>query len=263
MISRPRNNDRLLPASLGFRSGSMSVHTSRTMMLDDLTVLLDRVPFQAIKDGYLSAVLEENVLGKPTRSTRERSAKRLSELYALDASCPLFRLLRHYWTVDRAGRPMLAFLAAAARDPLLRQTTPFVLGVPIGESLRAEQIGNHLEEIYPGRFQATTRHSTAQNLASSWTQAGYLQGKVRKVRTRPRITPVVLAYAITLGHLCGLRGKMLLQSPWVQLLDREPDDLNHLAFEASAQGWINYKTAGGVIEITLHTIPATKAEGHE
>ena len=107
---------------------------------------------------------------------------------------------------------MLAFLTAAARDPLLRETTPFVLGVPIGESIEAEQVANHLGENYPGRFQATTQHSTAQNLASSWTQAGYLQGKVRKKRTRPRITPVVLTYAVTLGHLCGLRGKMLLQS---------------------------------------------------
>ncbi len=61
-------------------------------MLDDLALLLDRVPPQAIKDGYLSAVLEENVLGKPTRTTRQRSAKRLTELYSLDSSCPLFRL---------------------------------------------------------------------------------------------------------------------------------------------------------------------------
>jgi hypothetical protein len=73
----------------------------------------------------------------------------------------------------------------------------------------------------------------------------------------------LLAYAITLGHLCGLRGKMLLQSPWIQLLDRNSEELNTLAFEASGQGWINYKTAGGVIEITLHVIPAKKAEGHE
>ena len=112
-------------------------------------------------------------------------------------------------------------------------------------------------------FQATTKHSTAQNLASSWTQAGYLQGKVRKMRTRPRSTPVVLTFALTLGHLCGLRGKMLLQSLWVQLLDRKPAELNDLASEASSQGWINYKTAGGVVEITLPEIPAKKAEGLE
>ncbi len=154
-------------------------------MLDDLAILLDRVPPEAIKDGYLTAVLEENVLGKPTRTTRERSAKRLFELYALDTSCPLFRLLRHYWSLDRAARPLLAFLMAAARDPLLRETTPFILSVPSGEKIGPEKIASHLGETYPGRFQATTKHSTAKNLASSWTQAGYLQGKVRKTANAP------------------------------------------------------------------------------
>src|SRR5271157_2923069 len=158
---------------------------------------------------------------------------------------------------------MLAFLTAVARDPLLRGMTPFVLRVPIGEVVGAHDIGSHLGEIYPGRFPPTTKHSTAQNLASSWTQAGYLQGKVRKVRARPLVTPVVLTYAVTLGHLCGLRGKMLVHSPWTDLLDRKPAELLDLAFAASSQGWINFKTAGGVVEITLPEIPPKKAEGLE
>jgi len=251
------------PESLGFRTGLMSVHTSRTMMLEELGLVLDRVPQIARKGEYELAIVEQNVLGKPTRTTRQRSLRRLTDLYALDPACSVFRLLRIYWSVDPAGRPMLAFLTAVARDPLLRGITPFVLQVPIGELVGPQEIGIHLGEKYPGRFQATTRHSTAQNLASSWTQAGYLQGKVRKIRTRPRITPVVLTYAVTLGHLCDLRGKMLLQSPWVQLLDRKPAEFNDLASEASSQGWINYKTAGGVVEITLPEIPAKKAEGLE
>ena len=83
------------------------------------------------------------------------------------------------------------------------------------------------------------------------------------MRTRPRVTPVVLTYAVTLGHLCGLRGKMLLHSTWTELLDRKPAELQDLAFEASSQGWLNYKAAGGVVEITLPEIPAKKAEGLE
>jgi len=249
------------PESLGFRTGSMSVHTSRTMMLEELGLVLDRVPQIARKGEYERAIVEQNVLGKPTRTTRQRSLRRLTELYALDPACSVFRFLRIYWSVDPAGRPVLAFLAAVARDPLLRGMTPFVLGVPIGEVVGAHEIGSHLSEMYPGRFQATTKHSTAQNLASSWTQAGYLSGKVRKVRVWPLVTPAVLTYAVTLGHLCGLRGKMLVHSPWTDLLDRKPAQLLDLAFEASSQGWINYKTAGGLVEITFPEIPAKKAEG--
>gem|GEM_PF-253440 len=249
------------PESLGFRTGSMSVHTSRTMMLEELGLVLDRVPQIARKGEYELAIVEQNVLGKPTRTTRQRSLRRLSELYALDPACLVFRFLRIYWNVDPAGRPMLAFLTAVARDPLLRGMTPFVLGVPIGEVVGPQEIGIHLGEKYPGRFQATTKHSTAKNLASSWTQAGYLQGKVRKVRVRPLVTPVVLTYAVTMGHLCGLRGKTLVHSPWTDLLDRKQAELLDLAFEASSRGWLNYKAAGGVVDITFPEFPALRAGG--
>ena len=43
----------------------------------------------------------------------------MEEPYSLDPNCVLFRLLRHFWPVDQASRPLLAFLTAAAGDPLL------------------------------------------------------------------------------------------------------------------------------------------------
>ncbi|HEV3342286.1 MAG TPA: hypothetical protein VG125_18095 [Pirellulales bacterium] len=247
----PHKKSKLLPAALGFRDGTMSVHTSRTMMFDELAALLDKVPCTARPDAYVKAIVEENLLGKPTQTTRQRTAKRLEELYALDPGCTLFRLLRHFWAAGQASRPMLAFLAAAARDPLLRETTPFVLGIAVGEAVDAALIGRHLKEKYPARFKPTTQHSTAQNLASSWSQAGYLTGKVKKKRSRPGVTPAVAAFAVLLGYLCSLRGKLLLDSTWTRLLDRSPADLVDLVTDASRQGWLTYKAAGSVAEITF------------
>ncbi len=146
---------------------------------------------------------------------------------------------------------MIAFVAACARDPLLREATPFNLGLTPGSDVNAVQIGAFLDEKYPGRFRPTTRHSTAQNLASSWTQAGFLAGKVKKTRTKPRVTPVVAAFAVVLGFLCGLRGKPLLDTTWTRLLDRSPAEIADLVIEASRQGWLNYKGAGSVVEITF------------
>ena len=119
-----------LPESLGFRDGTSSVHTSRTMMLGELSLVLEHVGAKAKSDEYRSAVVEQNVLGKPTQTTRKRTAERLVELYALDQTRPVFRLLRHFWSADASARPMLAYLAAAARDPVLRETTPFVVAIP-------------------------------------------------------------------------------------------------------------------------------------
>src|SRR6266849_6693123 len=251
--------------SLGFRNGTTSVHTSRTMMLDELSLVLEKVTTNAKSDAYLSAIVEENVLGKPTQTTRLRTAKRLEELYSLDPSCTLFRLLRHFWQPDQAGRPMLAFLAAAARDPLLRETTPFVQGIAMGEPMTPDEIANHLNEKYATRFQASPALATAQRLASSWTQAGYLTGKVKKRRSRPTVTPVVAAFAVLLGYLCGLRGKLLVDSTWTRLLDRSPADLAALVIEGSRHGWLTYKAVGSVIEITFPGLlrPQEEKAAHE
>jgi hypothetical protein len=173
--SRPRQ----LSESLGFREGTTSVHTSRTMMLDELSLLLAKVSANGKAASYIAAIVDENALGKPTQTTRQRTAKRLEELYSLDPNCTLFRLLRHFWPTDQAARPMLASLAAAARDPLLRETTPFVQGIAVGEPVTPDEIAKHLNEKYPKRFQASTALATAQRLASSWAQAGYLAGKVK------------------------------------------------------------------------------------
>ncbi len=108
-----------LPESLGFREGISSVHTSRTMMLGELSLVLEHVGKNAKADEYLAAIVEQNVLGKPTQTTRKRSAQRLVELYSLDQTRAVFRLLRHFWTADASARPLLAerHLLRLARSP--------------------------------------------------------------------------------------------------------------------------------------------------
>lgn len=239
----------------GFRDGTSSVHTSRTMMLRELDVLLGKVSPAAPPVAYREAVVVENVLGKPTRSTRERTAQRLAELYLLDPAVHPFRVFRDGWAAEIKARPMLALLLACWRDPLLRQATPFVLAVPVGRPVTAPQVAAHLAEAHPQRFGKTTLVSTAQNLASSWTQAGYLRGKARKVRDRPAVTPLAAAFALFLAYLRGARGELLLDSAWARLLDRPRNDVADLAAEASRQGWLRLKAAGSVTEITFSNWP--------
>src|SRR5262249_28119075 len=248
-----------------FRSGPGSVHQSRTIMLEELGLLLDALPTDASADRYRRAILEDNVLGKATRSTRQKTAEYLTALYALDPSRAVFRLLRHFWGADQPGKPMLASLAATARDPLLRECSEDVLGVPHGQAYDATAIALALSDRYPARFRPTTLRSTAQNLASSWTQAGYLTGKVAKRRSRPAATRLAVASALVLGYLTGLRGKMLLDSSWAPLLDRSPAEVMELATEASKQGWLRLKAAGSVVEVTFPGLltPAEERLAHE
>lgn len=221
------------------------------MMFVELSLVLDSFGNNAKSEEYVSAVVDHNILGKPTQNTRKRSAQRLVELYSLDQNRAVFRLLRHFWSAGESARPMLAVLAAAARDPLFRESTAFIVSIPMNASVDAAQVACHLKEKHPARFKPTTLQSTARNLASSWTQAGYLTGKLRKKRTRPIVSPVVVTYALLLGYLCGTRGKMLLDTIWTRMLDRTPAEIADLAIEASKQGWMTYKAVGAVVEVTF------------
>jgi hypothetical protein len=78
-----------------------------------------------------------------------------------------------------------------------------------------------------------------------------LAGKVKKIRVKPLVTPIVTAFALALGFLCGFRGRLLLDTTWTRLLDRSPAEITDLAVEASRQGWLTYKGAGSVVEITF------------
>ncbi len=248
--------------SFGFRGGRSSVHTARTMMLAELEGLLEAVPAGAGPAEYRAAVLDANVLGKRTASNRLRTLRPLSELYALDPSVTLFRVLRRLWDLDPPGRPLLALLCASARDVLLLASAPTVLHAAPGEPLSKTEIERDLAPLVAGRLNAAILYKVAQNAASSWTQAGFLSGKVNKVRRRPVVTDGAVVYALTLGYLQGARGRALLETTWARLLDSPTHVLLEHALAASRRGWIEVKVLGEVVDVdvsALLTGPERKA----
>lgn len=244
-------NDSFCHLNLGAISNEVSVHTSRTLMLRDLTLVLERVPSNAATEAYERVIFEENILSKPTHSTRARSSHYLTALYYLDAGESIFRLLRYCWCRDNVGRPMLAFLTATTRDRLLREMTPTMLEKPFNALLAPAETAEAIRHRFPDRFKPSTLLATAQRLASSWEQAGYLSGRASKRRVTPSVTPTVLTYALTIGYLSGFRGRSLFDTLGAKLLDRSPDDLMSLARDASKEGWLRFKEAGDIIEITF------------
>ena len=118
--------------NLGFRFGERGTHTSRTIMLQELTLLLQSSNREATRQEYLDSIINDNCLGKPTMSTRKISAQRLTELYGLNTSIPLFRLMRYFCYIDQDSQPLLALLTTLARDPLLRITAIPILTLQAG-----------------------------------------------------------------------------------------------------------------------------------
>lgn len=240
-------NSRLLEA--GFRFGDKGTHTSRTIMLAELTDLLAELPAGASRSDYVRAIVEDNILGKQTAATRRLTNQRLGELYALDRRLPVFRVLRRLWDVDPDGRPLLALLCALARDPLLRITAPPVIGLPRGSELVRGMYLATIRQAVGVRLNESTLDKVARNSGSSWTQSGHLDGRVRKIRQRVNATPAAVAMAVWLGSLEGLAGIGLLESRWVQILDLQGGQAAEPVLQAKQRGLLNARIGGGVVEV--------------
>lgn len=243
-------------ARAGFRFGDKGTHTSRTMMLSELADLLAATPPEATPERYEVAVITDNVLAKSTAATRRLTRQRLSELYGLDPRVPVFRVLRRVWAVDEQGRPLIALLGALARDPLLRATAPTVLGLPVGSELVRAPFLEAIRDVVGTRLNEAVLDKVARNAASSWSQAGHLAGRVRKIRQRVTPTPGSLAFALWMGNLEGLAGEALLDCRWTRTLDRTGHGLLPVALEAKQLGLIHARVGGGVVEIDASRLDA-------
>ena len=226
------------------------------MMLADLTALIAANGQHDPSDS----VLHRNVLGKPSLRARQAALYRLRQLYGLDATAPICRALMALWARDPTGRPMLALLCALARDPSLRDGAAAVLDAVPGTQIRWPAIAAAFEDRNPGRLGAKMAKSLAQNSASSWTQAGFLAGAARKLRVRAAPTPTVAAYAALIASHCGFGGPALLESRWLDVVDRPAEDRLSLLRQAEGLGLSRVRAAGDILEIEVQR-PLAEALG--
>lgn len=236
-------------AALGFRVAVSGPHTGKTLMLQELEALLVAVPADAPAKAYRVAIVEENLLGKGTLSTRKETASRLTALHGLDSSKPLFRVLRRLWAVDPAAHPQLALLNGLARDPLLMATQGQVLGMAEGQRLQRTEMVAAIRGFTHDRLGDKVLDAVARNTASSWTQSGHLKGKVKKLRQPLSPRPASLALALWLGYASGKRGKALLGTPWAAVLDCSSSGLMELAGQAKRLGLLKLSHGAGVVSI--------------
>ena len=218
-------------------------------MLNELRELFRNNDLDATQEQYEIDICEHNVLNKPTVKSRNLTYRHLVDLYGMNDSIPLFRTFRRLWPMEEKAQPVLGILLALVRDPLLRSTVQFINEKPVGEAVVRQDIETILQTPDPERFSPASLKSFAQNINGSWTQAGFLTGRNRKVRSQPTVTPINMAFALFISHLEGVSGERLLQSSHCKLFGLTKHHLNELAIAAGHRGLINFKQSGGVTEV--------------
>jgi len=227
------------------RSGG---HLARSMMLPEIGALVTHLPMAAGLGDFTSAILSDNLLAKPTNASREKSLRHLIQLYGLDSRLALFRLLRRLAAEDPQSLPLMAMTCAFCRDAQLRASFDLLDQLRPGQVLARERMEQHLEQAFPRRFSAAMKKSLAQNVNTTWTEAGHLTGRTTKVRVMPQARMGASVYAMFAGYLLGLRGELLINSVFARLVAGDSSIItSHLA-SASAQGYLRFRHAGGVVE---------------
>ncbi|MGH8527928.1 MAG: hypothetical protein ACREXY_28025, partial [Gammaproteobacteria bacterium] len=168
----------------------------------------------------------------------------------------LFRAMRDLWTDEEEAQPLLAGVCALARDSVLRASGSAITRSSPGDALRSTDLAEAVQEHFPESYSASTLAKIGRNTFSSWEQTGHLAaaGSATKTRTRAVCRPVNVAYALLLGYLQGIRGQALFDTLWAKILDHPKSHLFDMAFTASQRGLIEFRQAGGVVDVGFHEL---------
>jgi len=225
-----------------------SVHTARTMMFLELSKVMD---FSVDSDNYQES-MKNNVFGKKSQDGIKKTSNFLTQLYGFNIATPQFKVLKHFWIEsDVSERRLISFVCAFQNDYLLQESLSVLVNAKIGDKVEIELFMENIEKFHPKRFTDNTLRSVAQNIASSWKQAGLISGKVKNIRTQPEISYKVVAFAMLLSFLEGDRGDFIMHSNCVNALCLGETKLRELTVEASKRDYLQYQFAGSVTSISF------------
>ena len=169
-----------------FVLGSLHTTASHTIGVPHLVELLRVVPSDAPHERYREAVVDDNVLGRPTQAGRQRTFRHLRELYFLDPAQREYAALRRLWDVDPEARPLLAGILAFTRDGILRASFSAIKEAPVGTIVSSADLTKAVAAVYGGGLSNATLGKTGRNTGACWTQTGHLVGRSKKIRHRGR-----------------------------------------------------------------------------
>lgn len=208
---------------------------------------LEKVMDFGLEDDQYKKALESNVFGKKSADGVKQTSNFLTRIYSFDTELPKFKAFKYFWKICSATeKPQLIFLYAFTEDHLLFESLDVVRNHRLGEKVAVEDFKENLEKYYPNKYSKVTSHSIGKNLASSWKQAGHIEGKTKNIRVQAKISHKVAAFAFFLAFLHGASGEFILSHPVVKSLCISESELRELAIEAAKQDLLQYQYGGNV-----------------
>jgi hypothetical protein len=221
------------------------------MMFAELSKVMDHAIYD---DMYLES-LNQNIANKKTKTNQDKTTGYLKQLYGFDVKYNPFKVFKYFWQIaPEKDKPVLTLLYAIGEDTLLGESYPVVASTKPGDKITVEKLEENIESHYHGRYSENTRRSLAQNIASSWKQAGFITGKVKSIRAQPDIGHHAVAFAFLMAYFNGDRGDFILTSKWSKALCLGDTEIRELAIEAAKRDLLQYQFAGSVTAISFNNL---------
>ncbi len=225
-----------------------SIHGARTLMYSEL----EKIMTFSLETGQYLDAMADNVFGKKSSDGIKQTKGFLKRLYGFDENNPSFVAFKYFWKISEANeKPLIAFVYAVNQDDLLAESVQVLQSVKLGDKATIERFEEVIEKYHPNQYSANTRRSMAQNIASSWKQAGFIEGKVKNIRVQPEITYRVACFAFLLAYLNGDRGDFIWGSTCVNAFCLYESKLRALAIECAKKDLMQYQYAGNVTAINF------------
>ena len=213
---------------------------------------LEKVMSFPLESGQYLDAMADNVFGKKSSDGVKQTKGYLKRLYGFDSQYPPFAAFMYFWKMSEPNeKPLIAFLYAVNQDNLLAESVQVLQNVKLGTKVAVEHFEEIVEKYHPNQYAANTLRSTAQNLASSWKQAGFIEGKVKNIRIQPEITYRTACFAFLLAYLNGDRGDFIWNNIGVNALCLQESKLRALAIECAKNDLMQYQYAGSVTAINF------------
>lgn len=216
---------------------------------------LEKIMNFSIEHKNFLESLNDNIIGKKSADGIKQSGAFLKKLYNFDPEYKPFIAFTYFWKIaETRNKSLLTFIYAVNHDDLLSESIQVVRKVIIGEKAKIEYFEEIIEKYHPNTYTPKTRLSMAQNIASSWKQAGFIEGRVKNIRVQPEINVYPVCFAFLLAYLKGDRGDYLWNSIGVQALCLYESQLRALAVECAKRDLMQYQYAGGVTLINFDNL---------
>ncbi len=173
----------------------------------------------------------------------------------MDTTYPPFKAFKYFWqVVSEKEKPIIALLYAISHDYLLAESADIIINTAIGEKVTIQKLEENIEQLHLGSYSINTRKSLAQNIASSWKQAGFITGKVKNIRTQPEIGYYSVAFAFLMAYVNAERGDFILSSKWVKVLGVADGVVRLYALEGAKRDLMQYQYAGNVTAVSFNNL---------